>query len=83
VGDARVRQHPAHLPALADEEAAVGHLPVAPRKGQLAMTERAPDFVQRKIIDATYADTVAGDAADVDVATVLDQVCAAAEPLLE
>jgi D-hydroxyproline dehydrogenase subunit beta len=47
-------------------------LPVEPRKGQLVMTEAAPDFVRHKVLDASYADTVASADPAAQVATVLE-----------
>lgn len=47
-------------------------LPVAPRKGQLLMTEPAAMAVRYKLLDGSYTATVSAAAADLQLATVLE-----------
>jgi glycine/D-amino acid oxidase-like deaminating enzyme len=48
-------------------------LPVEPRKGQLAALSAPPGMIAHKLIDAAYADSVADEAAELSVATVIEQ----------
>lgn len=53
-------------------ESAGLRLPVVPRKGQLALTEPAPEVVRHKLLDGSYGASVTGDSATLAVSTVLE-----------
>jgi glycine/D-amino acid oxidase-like deaminating enzyme len=48
------------------------HLPVEPRKGQLAKLEHRPDFLRHKVIDGGYMAAVESDDAGLQVSTVME-----------
>jgi D-hydroxyproline dehydrogenase subunit beta len=48
------------------------HLPVEPRKGQLARLEHRPDFLRHKVIDGSYMAAVESEDAGLQVSTVME-----------